>query len=390
MNNPRFRLLSLLSEACELEHGLACSYLYAAFSLKQDLEDGITWQEQQKTRLWASQVLEVAAEEMFHLAQVWNLLIAIGGTPWYQRPAFPQSPRYYPLHLPLETRPFGLSVIERFIEFERPEPEAQALETLDDDAFHTVGELYRHIETLVHEGGPELFIGDPARQVGRDLLDFPNLIAIRDEASALAAIETIIEQGEGNPGDRNDGHDSHFQIFQAVRRSLLEEMVAADRDGRSFLPAFPCIENPTASSDLFAAPPEANLIGDAHTRELADTFDSIYVFMLRLLGWVFDADVAAGKQRAQFAGAALRMMTTVLKPLGEALASLPAGPQYENATAGAPFGVSRTVALPWSPDLSRRIANEKQSQLSSRLAELAKGGPAKVRLAATHLGEISL
>jgi SAM-dependent methyltransferase len=387
MSNPRFRLLSLLSEACELEHGLACSYLYAAFSLKQDLEDGITWQVQQKTRLWASQILEVAAEEMFHLAQVWNLLIALGGTPWYQRPAFPLSPRYYPIHLALETRPFGLSVIERFIEFERPEPQAKALETFDDDAFHTVGELYRHIERLVHEGGADLFIGDPSRQVGRDLLDFPNLIAISDEASASLAIETIIEQGEGTPGDRED---SHFDIFQAVRRSLLSQMVAADDDDHAFLPAFPCIENPTASSDLFSAPPEANLIGDAHTRELADTFDSIYVFMLRLLGWVFDTDIAAGNQRGQFAQAALRMMTTVLKPLGEALASLPAGPQYENATAGAPFGVSRTVALPWSPDLSRRIANEKQAQLSDRLTEMAKDGPAKVRLAATHLGEISI
>jgi hypothetical protein len=390
VTSARFRLLSLLSEACELEHGLACSYLYAAFSLKQEIEDGLTWQEQQKTRLWASQILEVAAEEMFHLAQVWNLLIALGGTPWYQRPAFPQSPRYYPLHLPLETRPLGLSVIERFIEFERPEPEAAALETLDDGEFHTVGELYRHIEMRLHEGGADLFIGDPARQVGRDLLDFPNLVAITDQASASRAIETIIEQGEGTPGGQNDGHDSHFQIFQAVRRSLLEEMIAADQDGRVFAPAFPCIENPTASADLFVAPPEANLIADPHSRDLADAFDSIYVFMLRLLGWVFDADVASSGQRQQFAQAALRLMTTVLKPLGEALASLPAGRGYEKATAGAPFGVSRTVALPWSPGLSRRIANEKQAQLSEHLAELTKGGPVKVRRAATHFDEISL
>ena len=37
----RSELLKLLSEACELEHGLACSYLYAAFSLKQDLGEAV-------------------------------------------------------------------------------------------------------------------------------------------------------------------------------------------------------------------------------------------------------------------------------------------------------------------------------------------------------------
>ena len=36
----RADLLALLAEACELEHGLACSYLYAAFSLKQDASEG--------------------------------------------------------------------------------------------------------------------------------------------------------------------------------------------------------------------------------------------------------------------------------------------------------------------------------------------------------------
>jgi hypothetical protein len=42
----RSDLLKLLCEATELEHGIACSYLYAAFSLKRDIsEGGITWDE---------------------------------------------------------------------------------------------------------------------------------------------------------------------------------------------------------------------------------------------------------------------------------------------------------------------------------------------------------
>ena len=38
--STRSDLLSLLSEAAELEHGIACSYLYAGFSLKRDISEG--------------------------------------------------------------------------------------------------------------------------------------------------------------------------------------------------------------------------------------------------------------------------------------------------------------------------------------------------------------
>jgi hypothetical protein len=94
--STRSELLSLLSEACELEHGLACSYLFTAFTLKQDTsEGGITWEQLQKVRLWAAQIYFVASQEMLHLALVWNILAAIGGTPYYLRPNFPQELKYY-------------------------------------------------------------------------------------------------------------------------------------------------------------------------------------------------------------------------------------------------------------------------------------------------------
>src|ERR1051325_1187964 len=87
----RSDLLSLLSEACELEHGLACSYLFSAFTIKQSTEEGLSPLQIQYTRKWAAQIFLVASQEMLHLAQVWNLLKAIGGTPYYFRPNFPQN-----------------------------------------------------------------------------------------------------------------------------------------------------------------------------------------------------------------------------------------------------------------------------------------------------------
>ena len=76
----REELTSLLTEACELEHGLACSYLFAAFSLKQrPIEGGVTTDQAHQVKFWASQIFFVASQEMLHLAQAWNLLSAIGG-----------------------------------------------------------------------------------------------------------------------------------------------------------------------------------------------------------------------------------------------------------------------------------------------------------------------
>src|SRR5271168_1433390 len=118
----RSDLLKLLCEAAELEHGIACSYLYAAFSLKRDIsEGGITWDEQQKIRRWAAQLYFIASQEMLHLALVWNLTTAIGGTPYYFRPNMPQSSKYYPINVPIELEPFGPRSLRRFILYEHPQ-----------------------------------------------------------------------------------------------------------------------------------------------------------------------------------------------------------------------------------------------------------------------------
>ena len=116
----RARLLSLLSEACELEHALACSYLYAAFTIKRDISEGIDWAQQQRNRHWASEIYHIAAQEMLHLGQAWNLLGAVGGTPYYARPNFPLPARWYPLKVALVLRRFDPATIERFVDYETP------------------------------------------------------------------------------------------------------------------------------------------------------------------------------------------------------------------------------------------------------------------------------
>src|SRR5919198_1020048 len=134
----REELIYMLCEASELEHMIMCEYLFAAFSLKHDVSEGLTAAQVEAVRRWERIISGVAAQEMLHLALASNLLTAIGASPHLGRPNLPQRARYYP----------------------------------------------------------------PGVQLA--------LLPVTDLASAVAAIETIVEQGEGARGDWKEAHYGTF------------------------------------------------------------------------------------------------------------------------------------------------------------------------------------
>src|SRR2546423_6483945 len=69
----REALIYMLCEAAELEHSIMCQYLFAAFSLKQTADEGLTGAELDAVRRWRRQISHVATQEMLHLALVQNL-----------------------------------------------------------------------------------------------------------------------------------------------------------------------------------------------------------------------------------------------------------------------------------------------------------------------------
>jgi Ferritin-like len=371
----RTDLLKLLCEAAELEHGIACSYLYAAFSLKRDIsEGGMTWDEQQKVRRWAAQLYFIASQEMLHLALVWNLTTAIGGTPYYFRPNFPQGPRYYPIHVPIELEPFGPRSLRRFILYEHPQTaapsrELQALlkfagEDAEEIEFSSVGELYRLIESGFRNiAETELFIGAPTQQMTKALVDFPDLVVVKDRASAIRAIEEITAQGEGTKRDRDD---SHFGAFVTIFKELMQSKA----HGLGFLPARPAMSNPSAGfARGYGA--SANSIEEPTARNVAALFDSAYSLMLRMLAWSFEFDAAGNEQRLKvFCEAAIALMPRVLLPLGEGLMLMPAGKTFPGLTAGPGFGLTRHVMLPPNADNARRLCRERFGELEAIAAEL--------------------
>lgn len=119
----REELIYLLSRASELEHGLACIYLFAAFSLKNDVsEGGLTPAQADMVRHWKRQLSSVAVEEMLHLAQVSNMLTAIGGAPHFKRANLPMPANAFPFGVRFSLEPFSQQTIDRFVCYEMPRP----------------------------------------------------------------------------------------------------------------------------------------------------------------------------------------------------------------------------------------------------------------------------
>lgn len=362
----RSLLLSLLTEACELEHGLACCYLFAAFSLKKELtEPDMTWERQRLTRMWAAQIFMVAAQEMQHLAEAWNLLTAIGGTAYYGRPPFPQTSKYYQLRHTdsprLELTAFSGEALDRFIVFE--EPDTTAAERQAPLGFDTIGGLYRRVEAIISELDAEtLFLGHRADQVGPAMADFPGLSPITDPTSAIAAIERIIDQGEGTRCCRTD---SHLGVFRMIRQQLDD----ATETWGDFSPARPVVANPVAPRRAGQAV-HANPIRNDDTARVADLFDATYTLMLQLIVAAFTPALDA-ITRADLARVGIGLMPTVVRPLAETLTQLPfdATPK-STATAGPGFFVSRFLPLPGDPSIARAIAQERLAELATAYNEL--------------------
>ncbi|MEZ4373925.1 MAG: ferritin-like domain-containing protein [Polyangiaceae bacterium] len=116
----REELAELLTEACEIEHNLMCCYLFAAWSLKT-AEDGLGGAQLAAVERWRSSIVNVAIDEMAHLVNANNLLVALGGPAHLRRPNFPIPRGYHPADIVVELHPFDQSTIDHFVFLERPE-----------------------------------------------------------------------------------------------------------------------------------------------------------------------------------------------------------------------------------------------------------------------------
>jgi Ferritin-like len=375
----REALIYMICEAAELEHGLMCEYLFAAFSLKDRVDEGVSEDQLAAIQRWRSTIFGVAAQEMLHLALTANMLTALGASPHLSRPNLPQPARHYPASVRLALLPFGEQALRHFLYLERPEGIAlddaeglaavgEALPVMGEEEivprgqdFATVGHLYRSIESgfghLVEKlGADRVFIGPPQAQITQANFSWPQLVPITDLASATAAIEAIVEQGEG---PRGDWRQAHFGRFKGV----LDEFLALRQVDPGFEPA-----RPVAVATVRPGEGDSGrlLISDPVTAKVADLGNVVYEVLLQMLYRLLSRIDESDAEIATLADVAVGLMMNCIEPLGNVLTALPVGPSAPGATAGVTF------ELFYQPDYLLPHRRAAWLLISERLAQAAE------------------
>jgi Ferritin-like len=348
----RDALIYMLSEAAELEHAIMCQYLFAAFSLKASVDEGVDERQLRHIEKWKKAVRGVATEEMLHLGLANNLLASIGAAPRVGRPNLPQAGRYYPPGVRLALVPFSERALRHFLFLERPEGininDAEGFEALKEaeplmsesdivprpQPFATVGDLYRAIEdgfsNLVdHHSEEWLFVGPERVQAKADHFWWPDLIPVTNLESARRAIATIVEQGEGTRGHWRDAHYGRFL-------EVLGEYLTLKKEDPDFEPARPVL------AAMVREPVDAEpgpLVTDPVSARVLDIFNVAYEVLLYTLGRYFGHGSETDEQLRTLADVAVGLMIKVIKPLGDIVTKLPVGSEHPEMTAGPSFEV---------------------------------------------------
>ena len=392
--SSREQLVHALYEAAELEHNLMCTYLYAAFSLRSGADEGLSAEESATVERWRASIVQVAVEEMGHLAAVWNITAALGAAPRIGRMNFPLDAGYLPAGISVKLAPFNAQTLQHFIFLERPhgssEPEgagfapersfvrgnpAARLTPMSMD-YDTVGVFYQALKDdlialVARVGETAAFRGNPALQVAGSQYGFPDAKPVQCLKTALAAFDSIVAQGEGSPAD---AVSSHFQKFVTIRT----ELAALQAARAEFAPAFPAATNPV----LRRPPrPEGRVwIEDSQAVATVDLANASYGLMLRLLAYAY-AVPAGDPAKGSVVDLGIGLMHAVAL-LGEHAARLPAGPSNSECHAGMSFTTLRdAAALPVGPAAEAFFA-DRMAELAGAAQELGETGSSRPKRAA--------
>jgi CDGSH-type Zn-finger protein/uncharacterized Fe-S cluster protein YjdI len=394
----REQLLHCLYEAAELEHNLMCTYLYAAFSLKQGEAEGLGAAEAEAVERWRREITAVAVEEMGHLVAVWNITAALGGAPRIGRGNFPLDPGYLPASVVVKLAPFSDATLQHFIYLERPEgsPEQDGEGFAAERAFtrgstvpritpmacdyETVGHFYKQLSEDLQafvelHGEAAAFCGDRWLQLGPDELNLCGARHVLCSKTALAAFDAIVRQGEGAT---TDSERSHYHRFADIRT----ELTALRQANPAFEPAWPAATNPV----LRRPPrPEGRVwLENPDASATVDIANASYGLMLRLLAQSYLMP-GPSAEKSLVVDLGIGLMRA-FSPLAEHAARLPAGPSNPGCHAGASFTTLRDSAgMPPGP-AGRRYVIERLGQLADAAAGLhAQLGAGRTERAARQL-----
>jgi rubrerythrin len=277
-------ICTALQQAIELEHSTIPPYLYALYSLDKNLNGEI-----------ADIIESVAVEEMLHLTLAANVLNALGGNPVLNTPGFiPTYPGPLPggveSQLTVQLAPFSMSQLETFLTIEEPEhaidiPTAKfAAEAIAAPV--TIGQFYNQIIAEINKLSDSDFANPPRNQIGPDLM-FESIV-VTNKATAVQALSTIIEQGEGtsnSPEEIVGGDYAHFYRFQQIQKG--KKLIAAPGQKPPWIyGGAPITIDPAG---VYKVPTNPNRKNSSPAQlNLCDTFNYTYTNLLKTLHNMFN------------------------------------------------------------------------------------------------------
>ena len=284
-------LRAALQNALALEFSTIPPYLTALYSIRP-IRPGVN-------AAAAAIIRSVVMEEMLHLSLVGNILNAVGG-----RPRLAATVPHYPGPLPMGIgdqpgQPFivGLKRLTRdlvrdvFMVIEEPEhpiefPEVRA--TFLPEEYHTIGEFYAAVASLLTELGPTVFTGHADRQV-TGWIGPHEITPVRCASSAQDAIRLIVDQGEGTATSPASGPESlaHYYRFEQIQKGETLTPDPAAGDGYAWGdPVIPLDED--GVWPMVDNPPLVPLPAGSDAARLSDQFDGIYTVLVDELQATFD------------------------------------------------------------------------------------------------------
>ena len=327
-----------LQNAIRLEHSTIPPYLTALATLS-----GNTPSVKYARKL----IRDVVIEEMLHMTLACNVLNAIGGHPVIADPNFvPSYPHELPMgiagELVVHLRRYSKDLIENtFMKIEQPEipldiPTMPTAPALAAAAPVTIGQFYAGVRALL-AAHPEVFTADSALQVTGFFFEPGEDISVTDLPSALLAIETIVEQGEGTPKSPTDLQKeiAHYYRFQQLSKGMQIVDDPASPLKVSFDPAKPLTIDDTA--DVIQMVDDPRLVtydkADWRAEQLSTEADAAYTRILTALHQGFNGK--PGKVN-DAVGGMFEFKTIVGELLQQQLTAGPiagkfAGPRYKYA-----------------------------------------------------------
>ncbi|PKG57534.1 ferritin-like domain-containing protein [Shewanella sp. GutDb-MelDb] len=197
-------------------------------------------------------IMSVVVEEMLHMSLSANVKQSLFGNPVLVGQAPSEWPAYLPGHepeFPINRAKLSTEQLETFKKIESPKPFDKNLKQVTAIPYLTIGLFYQGIEDCIkeyycHEGyydseRPQLipnrgyyaqnnidtiYYDKQHNPVYENAADAGGLIHVVDQASALAALAIIVEQGEGagTGYDDNSEHElAHYYKFDQLQQELI-------------------------------------------------------------------------------------------------------------------------------------------------------------------------